>query len=585
VQILIMDSGVNSMHPALSNEKFDGFGLIYDESSGECTRIPDFEDNIGHGTAVFHLIRKACPTAEIKVVKIFNDYLTIPEAAFIEMLCYVSKYEKPDILNLSLGLSICHDIESLFELCKEIYNKGTLIVSAFDNNGAISYPAAFDCVCGVTGIREITNTKQMIYIQDSYIDICAKGTVIKLAWKNPDYVLLAGNSFTNAMVTGNIATQLINGEITPDHILTSSELLPEIRKPSFTIKKAAIFPLNKEMHSLIRFPHLLSFELVDVYEHRNSGRVSKAVRNILNIEEAPDLIVQDIENICWDGFDTLILGHTYELSRLTGDFEINKRLIDSAKQHGVNVYAFDPNPGHGHVFFPEVNENYLPSNHFGKLFKINKPVLGVWGTSSQQGKFTMQLKLRELLKKKGYQVGQLGTEPSALLFGMDEVFPYGYNSAISLNETDAILYINRLMNNIARSDCEIIITGAQSATISYDLNNIAQFTTYQQSYLYATQPDAVILTVSPYDDELYIKRTIKYIEGIADCKVIALCLFPKFIQANEVGFNEKHEILSIKELEKYKIDLQEVMQLMVFIMGAEETALTDHIVDFFDNTS
>lgn len=40
-------------------------------------------------------------------------------------------------------------------------------------------------------------------------------------------------------------------------------------------KKAAIFPYNKEMHSLIRYAALLNFRIEAIYDIRRSGRVGK----------------------------------------------------------------------------------------------------------------------------------------------------------------------------------------------------------------------------------------------------------------------------------------------------------------------
>ena len=86
------------------------------------------------------------------------------------------------------------------------------------------------------------------------------------------------------------------------------------------------------------------------------------------------------------------------------------------------------------VYFPDILRENIPQNYFGKLYSIGKPVLMISGTGSQQGKFSLQLKLRDRFKQEGYRVGQLGTEPSSLLFGMDEVFPCGYGSKVKLSD-------------------------------------------------------------------------------------------------------------------------------------------------------
>ena len=582
MQILIVDSGVYREHPSFVDEKFNGYGLIFDKKIGECKRLQDFSDNLGHGTAVYNIIRKNCQEAEIKMIKVFDEKFEIDEDTFYNVLLYIYNNESPDIINLSLGLSFCNDIDRLYTICKKIQEKGTIIISAFDNEGTISYPAAFDCVYGVIGVPEITKANEIGYIKNSYANLCAKGTVSRLAWKNPDYILLAGNSFSCAMATSAIASKIMNQGLSITQLPIGTEEIVTT-KSQFQIKKAALFPFNKEMHSLVRFPDLLNFEIQNIYDHRFTGRVGVSLKKYVDAESVPDKIIKDIDSIDWDGIDTLILGHIGELSALVKEPDLKDRIINKALEHDVQVYAFDPCELSKNVFYPKADFNDLPKNHFGKLFRINKPVLGVFGTSSRQGKFTLQLILRDLFQKKGYKVGQLGTEPSALLFEMDEVFPYGYNSTVSLSETEAILYVNRLMNNICMSDCEIIIAGAQSATFSYRINNINQFTPLQQSFLYATSPDCVILVVSPHDSFEYISRTINYIENTIYCKVIALCVFPKYIKSNAIGFNEKYESLSLDELNSFKINLKQHLNQNVYILGIQDemNELVNNIIDFF----
>ena len=89
-------------------------------------------------------------------------------------------------------------------------------------------------------------------------------------------------------------------------------------------------------------------------------------------------------------------------------------------ENKVNVYSFDSLDYCAHlfmkenspirVFWPSVRKCNVPQNTFGKLYKISKPVLGVFGTSSCQGKFTLQILLKELLEKSGYAVGHIGTD-------------------------------------------------------------------------------------------------------------------------------------------------------------------------------
>lgn len=583
MEIIIIDSGVYAGHPALKNECIYGYGLKYSAESQNCFRVDDFEDNIGHGTAVFHLIRKGCKEADIKNIKIFNSNFDLSEEALCSALEYIYEHENPKIINLSLGLTMCEDENRLYRVCKKFHDKGVLIISAFDNGGAISFPAAFDCVYGVNGMPQISKEDEMWMVKDSYVNICAKGTVSRLMWRNPDYVYLSGNSFSCAIATANIASGIFHKTIDDKFYEIGAEKKTVLKKPGFKIYKAVIFPLNKEIHSLLRFQANLPFEIVGVYDHKLTGRVGGHTNKIVKCDEAKDFIVRNITDIDWTGVDTLILGHTDQLMNLTHDETMIQGLFLSAKENSINIYSFDPCEKNDRIFYPEVNEDDLPDNHFGKLFKINKPVLGIVGTSSRQGKFSLQLALASILKEKGYSVGCLGTEPSALLFGMDAVFPYGYNSTVSLKESEAILYINRLMREISLTNCEIILTGAQSAELSGELNSLYQFTANQQAYLYGTLPDAIVLVVSAHDTIEYIQRTISFVESICDCNVLAIGFLPRYIVGNDWGVYEKYLEMKEKEIVQYKEYIRSKFNIEAFVIGRreDESLLADRILEFF----
>ena len=92
--------------------------------------------------------------------------------------------------------------------------------------------------------------------------------------------------------------------------------------PCYTLEKydkAAIFPFNKEMHSLMRFRQLLHVNITDVYDVKYSARVNASINSLLNINSGQDFIIKNIEYIDWNSFDTLILGHTDELIYLLHD--------------------------------------------------------------------------------------------------------------------------------------------------------------------------------------------------------------------------------------------------------------------------
>ena len=170
-------------------------------------------------------------------------------------------------------------------------------------------------------------------------------------------------------------------------------------------------------------------------------------------------------------------------------------------------------------------------NIIGKLYKTDKPELSIIGTNSRQGKFSLQLYLRKELMKRGFAVGNMGTEPSSLLFGFDTVFPCGYNGQIQLDIPQTITAVNELIWDITQKDPDIIITGGQSGFLAYNDSNARMFPSYHQIVFSAIQLDAIILCINPYDDTDFIERTIKAAEGLSNGKVIGIVCFP--IDASE----------------------------------------------------
>ncbi len=282
--------------------------------------------------------------------------------------------------------------------------------------------------------------------------------------------------------------------------------------------------------------------------------------------------IKNINDIDWTSFDTLILGHTDELSLLIHKSNFKKEIVEKARKFGKQIYSFDDLSRLGYenssdLFYPKIDNDSLPPSRFGMLYRISKPVVGVFGTSSKQGKFTLQLKLRELLLQRGYNVGQIGTEPSAVLFGMDYCFPMGYNASVYINETDYITYLNNIVNDLCIKNKDIILVGSQSGTVPYDTGNIVQYTLPQLSFLMGTQPDCVVLCVNPFDDIEYIQRTIMFIESSVDCKVIAIVVFPLDIKDNWAGMYGLKEIINPEKYIDIKRKLFVQFKLPVFKLG------------------
>ena len=604
IRIAIIDSGVDVYHETLKNAKIRGVGIKLSDDSQSAEFCEDFSDSSGHGTAVVQLISKTVPCAEFFMIKLFDDSLESTEEALLFTLKYVLENLDADILNLSLGITACdHDTE-LREICKLLEQKGVIIVSAFDNDHAISYPAAYPSVIGVDTGENCWKCDDFEYVNGGIVNIRAKGGLQRAAWGTPAYRIVAGNSFAAAHVTAFTAKIMQAGNREMKGIIdvfrdiaiftypTSVNMSDDNRmeKVPFKMGNAAIFPFTKEMHALVRFPELLSFDIAAIYDIKYSGRVGAAISKLLNLSMENDWIVQNIENINWDDIDTLVLGHCDKLSSAFSEISLAKKLAAEALDKGKNVYSFDPIDGnytdkrYNHrIFFPKILKESIPINRFGKMRSISKPVLGVCGTSSKQGKYTLQLILRKALMTRGYCLSQLGSEPTALLFGMDKVYHVGYNSDLSISRWDNYHLVNELVYEMSLEDVDIVLFGCQASTIPHNFNNTMFFNPFCMEMLLGAQPDAVILCINYYDSVEYIRRTIYAIEAMTDCKVIGLVMYPMRLKDDWSGYVGSKIKVSPEEFMQKKHELDIELDKDIFYLGEETEMekLVDLVVSFF----
>lgn len=564
VKVVIIDSGIDNI------EQYNGINI---RQKGKKFYINnDFRDELGHGTQMLNLISKHNRNIEFFIVKICSqDNIDINEDILIYALNYVYENIDCDIINLSLSIPCINDYDSynrLSKICKKLYLKNIIIVCAFDNLGSLSYPACLETVVGVTADIACNKITDYVVIDDKYINIGGRGineTVKSINGKN---TIVSGNSVACAHISGiisnllsenieinNIKQFLINKSSFDIKKFKKGENNSNFQKEKFINTRAVVFPFNKEIHSVITFEELLICNIIDVYNLKYSGNVGKNTSEILPVFSQKNFIIKDISSINYNSFDTLILGHINELISIENVKKQIEVLIKESIRQNKLIYSFDNvkeifNIESDNIFFPnEDKESLVDEVGYGKLYRIPIPIIGVFGTSSHQGKFTLQLLLKKEFISRGYNVGQIGTEPSAFLFNMDNCLHFGYNSNNHIVRYDMIAYINFIMNDIFKKNKDLIILGCQSRTIPIDNGNLNDYTLNQIEFLLSSQPDVVILTVNSWDEKEYIIRTISFIEALIECKVIGIFIYPyKNI------YNEKFEIYEKKylELSEYK---------------------------------
>lgn len=588
MNIAIIDSGTKDYENITKGYNFRVKG------DNEIIIENNFHDTYGHGTAVYSIIKKNNEECNYYIFKVIDQNDTIDEKIICTALEYIFNNLDIDIINMSLGTVSLSD-DRMYNICKRLYDKGVILVSAFDNEGAISYPAAFDCVIGVDGSDLCRKVDDFIFYEDKILNVAAKGGMQRVKWCEPDNIIVKGSSFACAHATNKIVNIYKNGIKSFEEILEYFKSIAiqiiayeekEEKVFEYKIDRAVIFPFNKEMHNFVRYPELLDFKVMEVYDTKYSSNVGKKTTDVMIDKSVKEYCIKNIDDIKWDLFDTLVIGHTEKLLSYIGKENIVDSLIKEAINRGKNIYSFDridkAEYKNDNIYFPAVIDKYLPPLREGKLFYINKPVLGIFGTSSKQGKFTLQLELRKRLIDEGYQVGQLGTEPNALLFGLDCVYPVGYNRMVCLDEEEQIRYLNYKMNEIADGN-DLIIVGSQSGTVPYEYKNTSYYTYEQVNFLMATNPDAVVLCINYYDEINYIRRSINVIEQLGECKVLGLVVFPMIPEQTWKGMYGKRRKIRGTEAEEIKTMIIRSTGKNAYILGDSNDMkeLMNKIIGFF----
>ena len=556
VKVAIIDSGIDRSHEMLQRGTA---GICFEFSAGNVHTSQDYRDSSGHGTAVASIIKKKAPGTELYIIKIFDQSLIVEQKILVESIRWAID-QNVDIINLSLGTTDAQVKHALLDICKVATKKGIAIVAAEHNSGQESYPAYFPNVIGVKA-GKIKGRYNYLFRGGESIECIAPGTTQRVLWAGGREHIVEGSSFAAPHITGIIA--LIKQAFPKANLNEIRHILEvnasrevqqkisigrKIRVPLPTpqsfdpnkIKRAAIYPYNKEMHSLMRFRELLNFEIAGIADPIAKGYVGKDAGEAIGIPPVGIRVQPRFQEILKEA-DTLILGYVDELSRITKR-NVLRESIEKAIDANLNVFSFLS------VYQKDLRDLiekarkknlwiYSPDIHQNDLLKalqphdypaVDVPVIGVFGTSAQQGKFTVQLALRSKLIKAGYKVGQIGTEHHSQLFGMDVAFPTGYASPLQFPIQLHAPYLDFKMREVcAHKKPDLMLVGAQSGSIPYDVHEPGNHTLTTLAFMLGTKPDANVLVVNSVDDGEYIRDTMNTLKAITKGPVLCLAMSDK----------------------------------------------------------
>lgn len=591
IKVAVIDTRVDFSHP-----DFEKCKTTYIKTRN---KEINKEDLFGHGTACAWIIHRKATDAQIISLDAMNNIGEATPVKILESLEWAVA-NKIDIINLSVGSLNDKYIKSFIELAEKANKENITIVAANHDSGLHSIPARLENYIGVSGKSVIG--KYAYYYIDGDINIVANGGRQRVGWTNPRYVFLHGSSFAAAHMSGIIALikeakpNINNNELLNvlkenakpnDGIYNNIKMIDNTTKHKscnsefFKIKNAVVYNFNKEMHHMIRFNDLLSFNISAIVDIPQKGNIGKDPNRIIGLNPSKYRITKDL-NEALQNADTLIISKTEMLDGILQK-NILKDVLENAVKNNVNIYSLEYLD---EIMYPQIFEkaktnkikirhpmiyehNLFQSEMYREFYGHignTTPILGIFGTGTSQGKFTLQLMIRKLLKREGYNIFNLGTEIHSELFGFESFYPMENEQSIKFDKWNMIPYLQGEMRKLEMRKPDIIVAGSQSGTIPQNFALPSRnYTLPSLAFLMGVLPHFYILVVNPDDEISYIKNTINVLEAIGKGKVILLV----FSDTPRVAVNNSSVVIRKKMTLKDIEDTKKWLETAVRIKATE----------------
>ncbi|HVU72476.1 MAG TPA: S8 family serine peptidase [Mycobacteriales bacterium] len=219
VDVAIVDSGIEVGHPRVG-DLATSVALTVDPAAGGGVRIDETAgDAFGHGTACAGIVRAAAPACRLHSVRVLGERLTGKGAVFAAGLRHAVR-SGCHVVNLSLSTSNEAHALALHELSDEAAHRGVVLVCAVSNTPSPSFPSTYSSVISVAA-HAGTDPERWSWNPHPPVEVGAPGIDVDVAWVGGGSVVVTGNSFAAAHVSGIVARILGNHPgLTPFQVKT-----------------------------------------------------------------------------------------------------------------------------------------------------------------------------------------------------------------------------------------------------------------------------------------------------------------------------------------------------------------------------
>lgn len=197
VIVALLDSGVHGEHPHVGGVRGGASFLAGTDAN-------DFVDRVGHGTAVAAAIREKSPGVDLIAARIFDGRLATNVDVLVRAICWAAD-QGAQLINLSLGTTNPAHAETLAPAVAYAAERGSIVVSAREWNGAAWLPGSLADVIGVVADAELDRDEIDVATIDGGLPHFKASPFPRPIPNVPRERNLSGVSFAVANVTGFLA--------------------------------------------------------------------------------------------------------------------------------------------------------------------------------------------------------------------------------------------------------------------------------------------------------------------------------------------------------------------------------------------
>ncbi|MFD3259018.1 S8 family serine peptidase [Paenibacillus lentus] len=212
VRIGVLDSGIDSNHPSLSN--------LVNTSLGRSFVDGTTSDRHGHGTHVagtiasYGSVSGVMQNATLIPIKVLSDSGSGTSYGIQQGILHAANI-RADVINMSLTSGGYE--RGIDEAIQTAVSLGTIVVAATGNDGlsSISYPAAYSSSIAVGSVTS-SRTRSSFSNYGAGIDVMAPGSNIYSTYPNGQYTSMSGTSMATPHVAGVLGLmRSVNPNLTP----------------------------------------------------------------------------------------------------------------------------------------------------------------------------------------------------------------------------------------------------------------------------------------------------------------------------------------------------------------------------------